>query len=93
MISFEQNNLGDVTTDDGEVVHLTQQAYLAGSNAKPLYQAAGQDDAGVSPTHEYKRRAKKCAAFFIGYDYAAFAGLTRRTISAPCFCSTTAISY
>ena len=46
MINYEQNNLGDVTTDAGVVVHLTQQAYLAGSNAKPLYQAAGQDDAG-----------------------------------------------
>lgn len=37
---------GTITMDDGKLVYLTQQAYLAGTNEDPRYQASAVDADG-----------------------------------------------
>lgn len=47
-IDYTTNKLGDLTTEDGTVVHLTQQAYSVnhGTTGEVVYRAPGKDDEG-----------------------------------------------
>lgn len=44
-INYANNEFGDVKHND-RIVHLTQQAYLAGTKDQPVYRANGVDDEG-----------------------------------------------
>lgn len=44
-INYSTNQYGDINYN-GRTIHLTQQAYLAGSNERPLYQANASDEDG-----------------------------------------------
>lgn len=45
MIDYKNNKFGDIN-HNGKIIHITQDAYLAGTNTEPVYQAAAKSDDG-----------------------------------------------